>query len=419
MNNLSLNTDSLIVEPVLAQERIEVLDVIRGFALLGILIANMAWYSSPATYFAALGKNMETGLWNTATSSFISLFVQGKFYSMFSFLFGLGFVIFFERAKAKIAKPKILFYRRLFILLLIGLVHAFFIWSGDILVTYALLGFLLPLFFNRKPKTILIWTASLFIGFIVLMAFAMGLMALGKMINEGAVADSLQPFYDSMESRIESSFHAYGHGTFAEIMAQRATDTLFGYSNLFASIFVIFPLFLLGLYAGKRAIFQNIEDNISLIKKTWKWGLVIGLTMSVVKFICKNQMMDDPYSFYTVFHSGAGFFGDTGVCLFFMTSIVLLYQNRKWLLIFKHLAYMGRMALSNYLFQSIVCTTIFYSYGLGLYGKMGAAFGLMLTMVIFTAQIFISKYWLIHFQFGPVEWVWKSLTYGKLFGMKV
>jgi len=419
MNIQIPNTDLPIAEPVQAQERIEVLDVIRGFALLGILIANMAWFSSPANYFGMLGKNMWTGLWDTATSSFISLFIQGKFYTIFSFLFGLGFSIFFERAKAKTTKPTFLFYRRLFILLLIGLAHAFFIWYGDILVTYALLGFLLPLFFNRKPKTLLIWAAALFTGFLLLMALSMGLLAVAKMMNEGAITDILQPFFADMERRIESSFHAYGHGTFTEIMAQRTSDTLFGYSNLFATIFIIFPIFLLGLYAGKRAIFQNIEANMTLIKQTWKWGLIIGLTMSIVKFICKNLMGADFYSFYQVLHIGSGFFGDTALALFLITSIVLLYQNRKWILRLKPLGYMGRMALSNYLLQSIVCTAIFYSYGLGLYGKVGPALGLVLTIVIFIAQIFISKYWLKRYQFGPVEWGWKCLTYGKFFRMKL
>jgi uncharacterized protein len=421
MNIQAQNTDLNnlpIAEPVQPQERIEVLDVIRGFALLGILIANMAIFSSPAPYLEILGKNMWTGFWDTITSSFINLLIQGKFYSMFSFLFGLGFAIFFERAKAKTTRPILLFYRRLFILLLIGLAHAFFIWFGDILVTYALLGFLLPLFFNRKPKTILIWAVALFSVFILFMALAMGLLALAKMIDAGAVPDMMQPLIANMESRIESSFHAYGQGTFTEIMAQRTSDTLFGYSNLFAVIFIIFPLFLLGLYAGKRAIFQNIEANLTLIRKIWKWSLVIGLSMSIVKFICKNLMGADFYSFYSVFHMGAGFLGDTGLCLFFMTSIVRLYQNKKWMLRFKPLAYMGRMPLSNYLFQSIVCTTIFYSYGLGLYGKVGPALGLVLTIAIFTIQIFISKYWLKRYQFGPMEWVWRSLTYGKFYKNK-
>lgn len=405
--------------PIQAKERIEVLDAIRGFALLGILIVNMAWYSSPALYAEILGKTIWTGFWDTMTSSFINLFVQGKFYSMFSFLFGLGFAIFFERAKERTAKPKRLFYRRLFILLLIGLIHAFFIWYGDILVTYAIVGFLLPLFFYRKPKILIKWAISLFGIFILFLAFVMGLLALGRMFNESAMTDALQPFYTDMESRITNSFQAYGQGTFSEIMAQRASDTLFAFNQVFTGIFVIFPLFLFGLYAGKKRIFQNIEANLSLIRKVWIWSLVIGLTMSIVKFIFKNLMGADFYSFYTVIHTCSGFLGDTGLCFFFMTSIILLYQNRKWQLKFKPLTYMGRMALSNYLFQSIICTTIFYSYGLGLYGKVGTALGLALSIVIFIIQTFISKYWLRYYQFGPVEWVWRSLTYGKFFRIKL
>ena len=419
MNIQVQSTGLTKAEPVQAQERIEVLDIMRGFALLGILIANMALFSSPFMYLEVLGKNISSGFWDTAASSFINIFVQGKFYTMFSFLFGLGFFIFFERAMAKTARPKLLFNRRLFILLLIGLVHAFFVWHGDILASYALFGFLLPLFFNRKPKTLLIWAASLFIGLLLFTALSIGMVALAKIVNEGILADTLQKLFADMESRVESSYHAYGHGTFAEIMTQRSSDTLFAYGNaLFASIFVIFPLFLLGLYAGKIAFFQNIEKNLVWIKKAWLWGLIIGLSMSVVKFICKNQMAGDPYSFYTVFHLGAGFLGDMGLCLFIMTSIILLYQNKKWILRFKPLAYAGRMALSNYLFQSVVCTAIFYSYGLGLYGRVGAALGLVLAIVIFIVQIFISKYWFKRYQFGPVEWLWKSLTYGKFFGMK-
>jgi uncharacterized protein len=414
-----IDTMNFKAEPVRAQERIEVLDVIRGFALLGILIANMAWFSTPALYYEILGKNMWTGFWDTTTSWFINLLVQGKFYTMFSFLFGLGFAIFFERAKEKTAYPKFLFYRRLFILLIIGLAHAFFIWYGDVLVAYALLGFLLPLFFNRKPKTLIKWSISLFSVFLLFLFLVMGLLALGKMFNESAINDSLQPFYADMESRIDCSFHIYSQGTFAEIMSQRISDTLFAFNQIFTGIFVIFPLFLFGLYAGKKKFFQNIETNLILIRKIWKWSLVIGLTMSVVKFIFKNLTGADFYSLYTAIHTGFGFLGDTGLCLFFMTSIILLYRNTKWVLKLKPLADMGKMALSNYLLQSIICTTIFYSYGLGLYGKVGVALGLVLAVVIFIAQIFISKYWFKRFQFGPVEWLWKSLTYGKFFGMKI
>lgn len=408
-------------QPVLLQERIGSLDAIRGFALLGILIVNIAMFSGPAIYFEILGKGFWgnlTGFWDTTTASFTDIFIAGKFYTMFSFLFGLGFFMFFERAKEKTNSPRRLFYKRLAILLVIGLIHAFFIWSGDVLIAYALFGFLLPFFFNREPKTILKWAFAIFIGFIVVMAAMFGTLALAKMAEPNIMAESTQTLLADMESRIAASFQAYRYGTLAEIQAQRVSDTLLLMgNNLFGSIFIIFPLFLLGLYAGKKGIFQNISENRSTIKKIWLWGLIIGLPLSVVKFIAGNLAAGDVYSFFQVIQIGVGFFADLGLALFFMTSLVLLYQKRKQML--APLSYMGRMALSNYLLQSIICVIIFYNFGFGFYGQVGPALGLVIAIAIFIAQIFISKFWLQRFQFGPVEWLWKCLTYGKFFRMKL
>jgi len=407
-------------QPVLLQERVGSVDAIRGFALLGILIINMALFSGPATYFYILGKGFWgdlTGFWNTAIVSFTDIFVAGKFYTMFAFLFGLGFFIFFERAKEKTNSPRILFYKRLCILLLIGLIHGFFIWSGDVLHGLALFGFLLPFFFNRKPKTILRWAFGIFIGFFLVIAMIFGLLAVAKMAEPGIMGASVQTLFADMESRIAASFQAYRYGTLAEIQAQRVSDTLFLIANnLFASVFIIFPLFLLGLYAGKKGFFQNTETNRPTLKKIWLWGLIIGLPLSVVKFISGNLAAGSPYSFFEVIRIGAGFFGDLALALFYMTSFVLLYQKRKQ--IFAPLGYAGRMALSNYLFQSIVCVLIFYNFGLGFYGQIGPALGLLLALAIFTVQVYLSKLWLQRYQYGPVEWLWKSLTYGKFFKMK-
>jgi uncharacterized protein len=244
-------------------------------------------------------------------------------------------------------------------------------------------------------------------------AAIMALVALVRVTSEGVFANIMQPAIAELELGIESSFQAYGQGTFAEIMNQRTSDVFLGYSSLYVTVFIFFPLFLLGLYVGKKGVFQNIEVNLALIKKIWKWSLAIGLTMSIVKFLCKILVGGDFLSFYNVIYIGVGFFGDTGLCLFYITSIILLCQNKKWALRLKPLAYTGRMALSNYLLQSIICTTIFYSYGLGLYGKVGPALGFVLTLAIFAFQIFISKCWFQRYQFGPLEWIWRSLTYGR------
>ena len=407
-----------IAKPVQVQERIEILDVIRGFALLGILIFNIAAFSGPAGIYEAMGKGFwggVKGFWDTRTVSFINFLIQGKFYTMFSLLFGLGFFIFLERAKEKVARPKWLFYKRILILLLIGLLHIFFIWHGDVLVSYALVGLLLPLFFNLKPKNLLIWAGSIFFVLVASLTLVLGGFSLS---DENMRAEMLKSTTADLQYLIDASFLAYGSGTFAEIQAQRTSDAIRALGNVFANFFAALPLFLIGLYIGKKGVFQNIDENLPLIKKVWIWGLAMGLPLSVVKLIATNLMTGAPFSFFRVIHIGVGFFANLGIALFLMASLVLLWRKRSWLLRLKPLSYMGRMALSNYLLQSIICVLIFYNFGLGLYGQMGPALLFVLAIVIFIAQIFISKYWMKRYEFGPVEWLWKSLTYGKFFRMK-
>jgi len=408
-------------EPILFQERVGSIDAIRGFALLGILIVNMIAFSGPpGIYFSLVGTNDTwTNFWDIAASNFTLFFVQGKFYTIFAFLFGLGFAIFYERAKEKTGKPIRFFYKRLLILLLIGLVHALFIWSGDVLVFYAVLGFLLPLFFNRKPKTLLKWTGAIFFSIVILSL--LGIMALST--DKNMLADAMnehQVFLADIKMRIANSVQAYGSGTLAEIQGQRVSETLFMFQHGFATaIFVIFPLFLIGLYAGKKGFFQSIAENSSTIKKMQIWGIAVGLILGTIKFMVVDLAITEPYSFYAIIHLVSSFFGDLGLAIFFMTTIIRLFQNKKWMQRFVPLALTGRMALSNYLFQSIVCTFIFYNFGLGLFGQVGPAISLALAVVIFVVQVYISKLWLQRYQYGPVEWLWKSLTYGKIFRMKL
>ncbi|MDR0331858.1 MAG: DUF418 domain-containing protein [Dysgonamonadaceae bacterium] len=419
MNEQNLN-NALITAPVQAQERIAILDIIRGIALLGILLVHMpAWFGTPAIYLMILGESMWTNVWDTTFSSFISIFVEGKFYTMFSFLFGLGFVIFFERAKARSISPKLLFFKRLIILLIIGLIHAFFIWYGDILVSYALFGFLLPLFFNCKPKTLIIWVVAFFSVLLLIMGATVALMGVAELVVDEAtragMAQSMLEMTETMRNGLTNSFYAYGEGSFAAIMAQRSADVLLSYSQIWAGFFMIFPLFLLGVYIAKKGVFQNIESHLPFIKKAWLWGLAIGLPMSIVQYVAGSQMNHLAPNIYSFIFYFGQIFGNTGLSIFYMTSIILLFQRQNWVSKLKPFGYVGRMALSNYLLQSIIGTMIFYNYGLGLYGQIAPAFGLVFVIVIFTIQILISKWWLARYQFGPVEWLWKSLTYGKKF----
>jgi uncharacterized protein len=168
------------------------------------------------------------------------------------------------------------------------------------------------------------------------------------------------------------------------------------------------------LYAGKRELFKNSPENVTLWRKVWIWGLIIGVIGNLIYVIFNegaNRSMPSPQLLISLIGQT---FGAPALALFYMTSLALLFQRPQWQPRLMPLSYVGRMALTNYLLQTVICTTLFYSYGFALYGKIGIAGGILLTVVIYTIQILLSKWWLSHFRFGPMEWLWRSATYLKL-----
>jgi len=393
--------------PVLEQERVHELDIIRGFALLGILIANMPFFASPTIYLTMTGVTWWTESWNVFAEFIIQFFTASKFFTMFSFLFGLGFVIFLQRATEKVSKPKTLFMKRLFYLLVIGLVHAFGIWYGDILVTYAMTGVFLLLFYSRKPKTILIWAFSL----ILIPASFMGLMGLliysvGDLIptDTATVASGMQ--------MLEKSTAAYSSGTILDIFIQRAVDYTFMFSSNLLMMPIVLGMFLFGVYIAKTEKYKNIDRHLVFYRKVWVWSLAIGLPFNVL-FVYSYFEQGAEVSFHAMTYFVGSVIGGAAICFFYMTSIVLLTRFESWQKVFHPLRAVGRMALSNYLLQSVVSTLIFYNYGLGLFGQIGPLIWLIIAALIFAGQIWLSNVWIKKYRFGPMEWLWRSLTYGK------
>lgn len=397
--------DARAAGPITPGERLPILDALRGLAIFGILLVNIFFFSAPL-YLPMAGMEWGSGPLDKAAELVVRFLVQGKFYSLFSFLFGLGFAIQLERAEARGARFVPLYRRRLLALLLIGLVHAYLIWMGDILTVYALLGFLLFFFRRRQPRTILIWALALL--------FIPVLFAAGMVASSGS-SEGGGPFGSPEHYRIlvELSHQAYGEGTLGEIMAQRAQDAVFvTMGGLFQSP-QIFAMFLFGAYFGRRRLFHDLPQHLGLYGKIWRWGLVLGVAGNLV-FTVVNEFVNPmaPSGLFVV-GAAAYAFGAPALCFFYISSFVLLFQRPSWRARLGQLKPVGRAALSNYLLQSIVCTTIFYSYGLALYGKAGPALGVGLAVVIFALQIPLSRWWLRRFRFGPAEWFWRSLTYGK------
>lgn len=404
--------------PTPQKERIEVIDILRGLALFGILLANMAHFSSPIIYLQLTDIELWDTPWDKWAQGWLTIFVEGKFYTLFSFLFGWGFVLFMERAKEKGKHPHLLYSRRLVGLFCFGFLHAYLLWYGDILMLYAVSGFILLLFYKCKPRTLLIW-AVIFVllsilPILLIVVSAQGLGETGQM----QWIHANQALIEEMKERAIIAYQAYGSGTLAEIVKQRVQDVQFMLSYAPFTIPMILPMFLLGAYVGKKRLIQEARKYEPLIKQIWLISLVLGLGLSILKYVSLQQLNVYFPSRYDLFVQVSMAIGDPALSICYITSVLLLMQSEKWRLRLSRLAPAGRMAFSHYIGQSTICTLIFYNVGLGLYGQVGPALGLLLSSIIFLFQVWFSKLWLTSYSYGPLEWIWRRFTYGSLLRLR-
>lgn len=400
--------------PISASERIAEIDILRGFALFGILLVNMGSFGH-SFYEYIMTKPVADNFLDQSAAFLIAFLGDGKFYSLFSFLFGFGLAIQMSRAEARGAKFVPLYLRRLAVLLVFGLIHAYFIWVGDILAPYAVLGLFLLLFRKCKPRTLLIWSIVMLVLISVINLGLLGLTQLAGMTPEGQamMEQGTQESLASYARSAEQANQVYRTGSFMELTAQRATDLGFIYPITLFIVPNIFAMFLLGLAAGKKGIFQDIQAHLPLFRKLLIWGLVLGVTGNLFYAVGGRFASPLTPTLLSFLASFGQTFGAPLLSAFYLSAIVLLAQNPTWRSRLMVLAPVGRMALSNYIFQSLVCTTIFYSYGLALYGSVNEGLGILLTILIYLAQIPISHWWMKRFHFGPLEWLWRTLTYGR------
>lgn len=346
----------------------------------------------------------------------VSFFATSKFYTLFSLLFGLGFSIMLTRARERGTAFVPFYLRRLLVLLGFGLIHAVFIWIGDILVTYALMGALLLLFsWVKRPRTLLIWALALFL--LPLPFYGLGVAGLTFLQTQPEIAAEfdaeLATSLATFEADLAQAQAVYRDGNFLEITAQRWNElaTLVWPFMLFTAPSVLM-MFLIGAYFGRREVFAHVEQHLPLFRRLLIFGLLVGVPMNLLyaNLVGANGVT---LSGLTQLLGGAGalHIGGPAQSLAYVGAFALLSQVAVGKRLIGLLAPVGQMALSNYLLQSIVCTLIFYGYGLGLSGSLGPAQGLVLTFVIFGLQIPLSHFWMRRFRYGPAEWLWRTLTY--------
>ena len=393
-------------KPIGPKERIEILDIIRGVALLGVLIANMLAFKAPMfNYTPPLSSIVATT--DSLAAWFIKLFVEGKFYTIFSFLFGLGFYIFMERAAEKTEDITFLFRRRLLILLCIGLVHLVLLWTGDVLLTYALAGFILV----KKWKMELPKLKKSIIAYLILATFILGIIyLLNGLFLKGV--DYNYYIQDKLYQR-EMIISFFQKASFFELLKYRLSREVI--SALINNLFVIpnvMALFLMGLYVGKSQIHKNLYQHILIIKKVWRLTLLFGSCLTVILFLLMKLEETSNLIAILALKEIIKYYAGIIVCFFYITSMILIGGNQRGLKLIKPFAYVGRMALTNYLLQTITCVILFYGYGFGYFGSVGYGKGFIISIAIFIMQIIFSRMWLSNYTYGPMEWLWRRLTYG-------
>ncbi|WP_409274337.1 DUF418 domain-containing protein [Neobacillus sp. SCS-31] len=382
------------LEPTVEGNRITSLDAMRGFAIIGIYLVNMLSFHSPYVFIEPLewwGKGIDR-----IAYMFIDVFAQASFYPLFSMLFGYGLMLMRERAIGRGANFTVFAARRLAFLLAVGMVHAFLIWPGDILITYACVGLLLLFFLRFSGKALLI---------LALAMYTIPNLLLGLLLLLADVAGPIVNLWETYKADAQHALAVYGNGSFREITEMRISEWNFLNSpeTIPITLFSILPLFLFGAAVAKL---RWLEESVRHLKKFKVAAFGLLLPAMALKTLPYYGWEGYSVEFFQ------DFFGGPLLALSYAGMIVL--GAGKFEAVSGSLAYVGRMSMTNYLFQSILSTFIFYGYGLGLYGKVSAAQGTLLVFAVFFLQIAVSSMWMKKYRYGPVEWMWRSFTYFKL-----
>ncbi len=401
------NTAPIPAAP-LTQPRILTIDVLRGFALFGILYAHMIfWYSGGPLPEKVYQAYMDIP--NGIAVALNFLFFNAKFFSLFSFLFGLSFYIQIKSLETKYESPTLRFAWRLLILGAIGLIHHAF-WRADILTIYVPLGFLLLFARNLSNKTIAILAVLLILNVPTKIIETISIFVQGKpeFITDNFVENGAK------------YYAAITQGSFADVVAHNmyAMKEKIEYQMSSGRFFITFGFFLLGMLAGRLKWFDDIEKSQPFFKNVWKKsGLliiavaVVGIAFGIVANALAVDFKNAPWARW--FGGSLVDVFNASVTTFYIACIVLLMLKPKWHARLAPLSHIGKMALTSYLTQSLFGVVLFFHFGLGLFFVTSPAMNVVLCCAVFGVQIVFCKLWLQHFNYGPIEWLWRSATYLK------
>ena len=373
-------------------KRIDIIDALRGFSLLGILIANMLYFQYDNVSLKAIQPDT---WWDKAAYYFTKIFVEGSFITIFGFLFGYSVILFVRSLEKRDYNIKGPVWRRAVGLILLGILHTCFIWDGDILLMYGSGLLLFMLFIKREVKTTLIWA-----GILTIVTIPIFLVT----------TDVQNLFLTDSKVTIE----ILKNGTYLDVVKRRMEllNDMGDASLLFVVItlliiFVFFvaisflamgPFVLLGMAAAKVNFFKNIDGKVGLLKRI-SFLIPVGI-------VCKAFLQSDFWIGKLLYGLGT-YVVTIGYIALFSLLFISMQQSK----VFQAFMSLGRLSLTNYLMQSIICTTIFYGYGFGLFGKLGVALGLLIAAIIYSLQLVLSNWYMQRFSTGPVEWTLRKFVY--------
>jgi len=386
-------------------QRIELLDVLRGFAIFGMFTVNL----TADVFWSDLYADLEPGSADFVSLVLVNMFTNGKFITLFSLLLGVGFYVQMERRIATAGNVASFWLRRLSGLFLIGIVANALTVPAWILVDYSIFGLGLLLFYRLSPRSLLLVVVACFaiskLGASIIPAYWPS-----PEVEAAVVPTLLDEIHESVElvqrdgSLLEVSAVTMLH------MWEEFTDWKYYIGDL-----DLLGLMLLGLYLGKSGAIRNRDIQVQLARRVMPWLLGIGFTSCAIWIAMENFGLGDESSMHheVVRNLFAWPFGMPVLGLGYAAAITLMFGNEKWKRRLTRFAPIGRMALTNYLFTGFVLALISYQWGFGLYGQVFPVTGLLIVVLLLPVQMLASRWWLSRFAFGPFEWLWRGWTYGR------
>ncbi|MHC4698466.1 MAG: DUF418 domain-containing protein [Planctomycetota bacterium] len=395
--------------PVTQAERIVSVDVLRGFAVLGILVMNIQAFSMPGSAYVNPTSFGDLGGGNFVVWLVSHVLADAKFMTIFSMLFGAGIVLMTSRCEATGRRSAGVHYRRMGVLLAVALVHGYLLWYGDVLYTYAMCGFVVYLFRKWRP------TRLLLVGGVVLVIGSGISILLGMTMPywPAEVVQDIQNEWSHPTREVIAEDLAAYRGSWLEQMQHRAPSTLFFQTGLFLMDFCwrAGGLMLVGMGLFKWGVFSAARAS----RTYWVFVALAALVgIPVIVFGARRNFAADWDIYYSFFLGGQfNYWASLLVSLGWVGLVMLACKHDVLRFLRRLLASAGQMAFTNYLMQTVICTTIFYGHGLGYYGKIERTGQILIVFAVCVLQLVISEIWLRHFRFGPAEWLWRSLTYMK------